>query len=131
MYCIPSIEEKNSLWPSMSFKHKDAFSCSLPFKGIRHVVEGHSCWMSTLDSCLGIVETNGTTDFEGQRSDVPWQWKKSWESRGVYLGLSPLPVTVANEGLYGSPTKNVIILVVTVTGRGGTTQCIPLMQTPT
>ncbi len=37
---------------------------------------------------------------------------------GVFLGLSPLPVTVANEGLYGSPTKNVIILVVTVTGRG-------------
>ena len=38
-------------------------------------------------------------------------------NRFIYLGLSPLPVTVANEGLLGSPTKNVIILVVTVTGR--------------
>ena len=34
------------------------------------------------------------------------------------VGLSPLPVTVTNEGLYGFPTKNVIILVVTVTGWG-------------
>ena len=36
----------------------------------------------------------------------------------IGIGLSPLPVTVANEGLQGSPTKNIIILVVTVTGRG-------------
>ena len=34
------------------------------------------------------------------------------------LGLSPLPATVANEGLWGSPTKNTIILAVTVTGQG-------------
>ena len=36
----------------------------------------------------------------------------------IFFGLSPLPVTVANEGLSGSPTKNIIILVVTVTGGG-------------
>ena len=35
----------------------------------------------------------------------------------AYFGLSPLPVTVANEGLQGSPTKNIIILVVTATGQ--------------
>ncbi len=34
------------------------------------------------------------------------------------VGCPPLPVTVANEGLQGSPTKNVTILVVTVTGQG-------------
>ena len=34
------------------------------------------------------------------------------------LGLSPLPVTVANEGLQGSPTKHVLILGVTVAGKG-------------
>ena len=32
--------------------------------------------------------------------------------------LSPLPVRVANEGLLGSPTKNITILVVTVAGQG-------------
>ena len=35
-----------------------------------------------------------------------------------YLGSNPQPVTVANEGLWGFPTKNVTILVVTVTGWG-------------
>ena len=35
-----------------------------------------------------------------------------------YVGYGPLTVTVGNEGLWGSPTKNVIILVVTVTVRG-------------
>ena len=35
-----------------------------------------------------------------------------------YVGLSPLPVTVANEGLEGSPTENIMILVGTVTGQG-------------
>ena len=34
------------------------------------------------------------------------------------LGSTPHPVTVANEGLQGFPIKNVIFLVVTVTGRG-------------
>ena len=42
-----------------------------------------------------------------------------------YLGLSPLPVTVANEGLQGFPTKYVIILVVTGILGGGTAQFIP------
>ena len=37
------------------------------------------------------------------------------EKTTLYLGLSPLQVTVANEGF---PTKNAIILVVTDTGRG-------------
>ena len=32
----------------------------------------------------------------------------------VYVGFSPFPV--ANEGLYGSPAKNVKILVLTITG---------------
>ena len=36
----------------------------------------------------------------------------------IYIGCGPLPVTVANEGLWGFPTTNVRILVVTVT------QCI-------
>ena len=36
----------------------------------------------------------------------------------LYVGSTPHPVTVANEGLQGFPTKNVIILVVTVTGWG-------------
>ena len=35
-----------------------------------------------------------------------------------YLGSTPHPVTVVNEGLQGFPIKSVIILVVTVTGRG-------------
>ena len=35
-----------------------------------------------------------------------------------YLGSTPHPVTVANEGLQGFPIKNVIILVVTVSGWG-------------
>ncbi len=34
------------------------------------------------------------------------------------LGVAPLRVTVANEGLKGSPTKHVVILVVTANGRG-------------
>ena len=38
--------------------------------------------------------------------------------KSVYLGLSPLPVIVAKEGLSGSPAKNIINLVVTVAGRG-------------
>ena len=33
------------------------------------------------------------------------------------LDVAPLPVTVANKGLKGFPTRNVIFLVVTVTGR--------------
>ena len=37
----------------------------------------------------------------------------------LYFGLSPVPVRVANQGLSGFPTKNVIILQVTVTGQGG------------
>ena len=36
----------------------------------------------------------------------------------VYLGLSPLPVIVANEGLSGSPAKKIINPAVTVAGRG-------------
>ena len=36
----------------------------------------------------------------------------------ICIGCGPLTVTVANEGLYGFPIKNAIILVVTVTGRG-------------
>ena len=36
----------------------------------------------------------------------------------IYIGCGPLPVTVANESLEESPTKHVIILVVTVTVRG-------------
>ncbi len=37
---------------------------------------------------------------------------------GEYFWSTPQPVTVTNEGLQGFPTKNVIILVVTVTGWG-------------
>ena len=33
-----------------------------------------------------------------------------------YVGSTPRPVTVVNKGLWGFPTKNLIILVVTVTG---------------
>ena len=43
---------------------------------------------------------------------------KSWKNKSLYLGSTPHPVTVANEGFLGFPTKNVIILVVTVTGWG-------------
>ena len=46
------------------------------------------------------------------------------------LGCPPLSVTVANEGLKRSPTKNVIVLVVTGILGGGTTQFIfPLIMT--
>ena len=41
--------------------------------------------------------------------------------KGVFLRvlrLSPFLVTVANEGVEGSPTKNMIMLVVTATGQG-------------
>ena len=38
-------------------------------------------------------------------------WIFSWEFVGKNLGCPPLPVTVANEGLEGFPTKNIIILV--------------------
>ena len=44
----------------------------------------------------------------------------------MYVGLSPLPVTVTNKGLIGIPgfpIKNVKILVVTVTGRGDNPRC--------
>ena len=34
------------------------------------------------------------------------------------IELSPFPVMVANEGLWESPTKHEIILVVTITGKG-------------
>ena len=50
--------------------------------------------------------------------------KKNRLFRGLYFGCGPLTVTVVNEGLQGSPTKNVIILVVTVTYLGATTQII-------
>ena len=36
----------------------------------------------------------------------------------LHFGCGPFPVTVANKGLQGFPTKNGIILVVTVTGKG-------------
>ena len=36
----------------------------------------------------------------------------------IWLGSAPHPITVANKGLSGFPTKNVIILVVTVAGWG-------------
>ena len=45
---------------------------------------------------------------------------------GVYIGLAPFPVILANEGLQGSPTKHVKILVVTLPEKGGTTQRIRL-----
>ena len=51
---------------------------------------------------------------------------RNWLVTSVYLGCGPLPVTVVNEGLQGSPTENVIILVVTVTGRGATPKVYPL-----
>ena len=38
---------------------------------------------------------------------------------GVYIGLAPFPVMVVNEGLQGSPTKHVKILVVTIPRKGG------------
>ena len=44
--------------------------------------------------------------------------RRQCEHHKVYLGLSHLPATVANEGLWGSPTRNVIILVASVTGQG-------------
>ena len=43
-----------------------------------------------------------------------WLLRWSWFVNKCWV----LPVTVTNEGLYGFPTKNVIILVVTVTGQG-------------
>ena len=41
----------------------------------------------------------------------------------VYIGCGP-PPSSGNEGFYGSPSKDVIILMVTVAGRWGQTQCI-------
>ena len=46
------------------------------------------------------------------------QWQGFTKRSTSYIGSTPHPVTVANEGLQGFPTKNVIILVVTVTGWG-------------
>ena len=55
----------------------------------------------------------GEEDLEYVSEELPDP--KSLDS---YFGYGPLTVTVVNEGLQGSPTKNVIILVVTVTVRG-------------
>ena len=43
-----------------------------------------------------------------------------WEVffKGMCWVVPPPRMPVANEGLLGSPTKNIIILVVTVTGQG-------------
>lgn len=35
----------------------------------------------------------------------------------INIGLFPLPVTVTNEGLYASATRNMILPVVTVNGQ--------------
>ena len=56
---------------------------------------------------------------------VPFLWVSGAEQRALFTHIyiyiwvvpSPLPVTVANDGEW-FPTKNVIILVVTVTGKG-------------
>ena len=45
---------------------------------------------------------------------------------GVFVGLSPFPGIMAIEGLSESPTKNVIILVVTTTGKGAGPRCLYL-----
>ncbi len=45
---------------------------------------------------------------------------KTLQIHVIFIGCGPLPVTLANEGLQESPTKDVIIPVVTVTGRGVT-----------
>ena len=45
-------------------------------------------------------------------------WAKYASKNTLYVGYGPLPVTVESEGQQESRTKHVIILVVTVTGRG-------------
>ena len=51
--------------------------------------------------------------------------KNGWNKHSYTLGVSPLPVALANEGFWGFPTKNGIILVVTDTGRGDNPSYIP------
>ena len=50
----------------------------------------------------------------------PFLWgKRLYVLLGYVVGATPLPrIPVANQGFSGSPTEHVIILVVTVTGRG-------------
>ena len=62
--------------------------------------------------------------FKGKGwSKITWQWLFSRKKRvlqsPIYIGSTPHPVTVANEGLQGFPTKNVIIPVVTGILGGG------------
>ncbi len=84
--------------------------CILYVKGFLHfIVVNQSCSMIS-----PIVSAEGRHSFFNP----------------IYIGLSPLPVTVANEGLQGSPTKHVIILVVSVTGRGDNPKYIFLFQIP-
>ena len=45
-------------------------------------------------------------------------WARYASKNTIYVGYGPLPVTVESEGQQESPTKHVIILVVTVTRRG-------------
>ena len=56
-----------------------------------------------------------------------WGWVSSLDMQlppevngdlGIFWVVPPPRMPVANESLQGSPTKNVIILVVTATGRG-------------
>ncbi len=50
---------------------------------------------------------------EGTEARI-WRIKKNYKTNTVYFGSTPNLVTVANEGLHGSPIKNAIVPVVTV-----------------
>ena len=52
------------------------------------------------------------------------------ENKGVYIGLSPFPLIVANESLEESPTKHETILVVTITGKGDDPRYITRVISP-
>ena len=74
---------------------------------------------------------------ELQRNDLTFQVPEAFQCQNQgfqstlgepspFKGVSPCPVTVANEGLSGFPTKDVVILVVTVAGRGDNPRYINL-----
>ena len=54
-----------------------------------------------------------------------WIYQIYWDTLGC-----PPPSNSGNEGLQGFPTKNVIMLVVTVTGRGDNLRYIKYIGTP-
>ena len=76
-----------------------------------------------MPSCQDTIRSYEPFNFEDPKLPKPEtgdDHEKTIEIHGemIYVGCGPLPVTVGNEGLWESPIKNVMILVVTVTGRG-------------